>query len=185
MTSEQWLSELYQKNYALLYRIGRVVLGTDPVWENLIEDQIQETFVRAWQKYSYLREHPNPDGWLVECFRKCLANACRKQNREWKRRRIAVSRELPDPAFSAETPDPEMYMKAREQTDLLIRLLGEEDARLFIRYCINGEKAGEMAEELKISEQAFRMHIYRLKKKILKNREMFTCLVLLCLYGLK
>ena len=86
MAIDAWFSDLYERNYVLLYRVGRVFLGYDPVQETLIEDQIQETFIRAWQKRFFLKKHPNPDGWLVECFRRCLMNACRKKNREWKYR---------------------------------------------------------------------------------------------------
>lgn len=181
MTDDQWLSESFERNYALLYRIGRVILGTDPTWENMIEDQIQETYVRAWQKRSLLKKHPNPDGWAVECFRKCLANACRKQYREWKNRAFP---EQPE-EYSDETAIPETNAVLKEKSELLCQLLGEEDARLFLRYCVDGEKASEIASELRVSEQAFRMRICRIRKKILKNREIFTCLVFLCLCALQ
>ena len=65
MTVDAWLEALYERDYALLYRVGRVFLGSYADQEALIEDQIQETFVRAWQKRSSLQKHPNPDGWLV------------------------------------------------------------------------------------------------------------------------
>ena len=93
MLTDEWLSKMYEQDYALLYRVGRVFLGNDPARESLIEDQIQETFVRAWLKRAALKKHPNPDGWLVECFRKCLMNACRKQSREW-----ACPKSVPFPA---------------------------------------------------------------------------------------
>lgn len=183
MAVDTWFSELYERQYALLYRIGRVFLGYDPAQETLIEDQIQETFLRAWQKRSMLKEHPNPDGWLVECFRKCLMNACRKKSREWKYR---TALENPDAEETREPEQlsPEEYVKSREQMDLLFRLLGREDADLFLRYCVYGEKASSIAAELNVSEQALRMRISRLKKKILRNRELFTCLAFLCLLGL-
>ncbi len=88
--ADDWLSEMYERNYALLYRVGRIFLGAGSAKETLIEDQIQEAFVRAWQKRAALQKHPNPDGWLVDCFRKCLANACRRQNREWRRAAFSV-----------------------------------------------------------------------------------------------
>ena len=185
MTDDQWLSDLFDKNYALLYRVGRAILGYSNTWESMIEEQIQEAFVRAWQKRASLTKHPNPDGWLVECFRKCLANACRKQYREMKHR-VFTDRLPESPCEPAEEAfDPDVYVRLREQTELLNSLLGIEDARLFVRYCVNGEKASVLASELSISEQAFRMRLYRLKKKVLKNRKLFTCLVILCLSSLK
>ena len=68
---------------------------------------------------------------------------------------------------------------------MLFKLLGKEDAELFLRYCIYGEKAATIAAEMNVSEQALRMRISRLKKKILMNRDMFACLVFLCLLGLR
>lgn len=55
----------------------------------------------------------------------------------------------------------------------------------FLRYCIYGEKAATIAAEMHVSEQALRMRISRLKKKILMNKDLFACLVFLCLLGLR
>lgn len=184
MTNEAWLSDLYQRNYALLYRIGRVFLGSFANQETLIEDQIQETFIRAWQKHSLLQKHLNPDGWLVECFRKCLMNACRKQNREWQRTAFSVDMNNTPPVADTRGLSPDEYVRTREQLELLKKLLGEKDADLFIRYCVLGEKAAPIAADLGLSEQALRMRISRLKKKLLTNRELFACLVMLCLLGM-
>lgn len=185
MTDEAWLSELYERDYALLYRVGRIFLGSDAAREGLIEDQIQETFVRAWQKRAAVKSHPNPDGWLVECFRKCLLNACRKQAREWKRAACSLDAH-PAPQFAdTASLSPDEYAKTREQIDLLRRLLGEEDAQLFLRYCVYGERAAAIARDYGISETAVRMRVSRLKKKLLAHRQLFACVALLCLYGMR
>ena len=183
--ADDWLSEMYERNYALLYRVGRIFLGAGSAKETLIEDQIQEAFVRAWQKRGTLQKHPNPDGWLVDCFRKCLANACRRQNREWKRAAFSVDSQaapvIPDDKYVT----PEAYARSREQIALLKKLLGDGDAELFLRCCVYGEKAAPIAAEQGVSEQALRMRISRLKKKILANRELFGCFAALCLLSLR
>jgi RNA polymerase sigma factor (sigma-70 family) len=185
MTVDAWLEELYERDYALLYRVGRVFLGSNAAQETLIEDQIQETFVRAWQKRSSLQKHPNPDGWLVECFRNCLMNACKKQSREWKHHAFSIDAENAQPLADKVHLSPDDYARTKEQINLLRRLLGEKDADIFLRYCVYGEKASTIAAELNISDQALRMRISRLKKKILSNRTLFSCLVTLCLLGLR
>ena len=38
---DDWFSEMYERNYALLNRVGRIFLGGGSAKENLIEDQIQ------------------------------------------------------------------------------------------------------------------------------------------------
>ena len=185
MLMDKWLEELYERDYALLYGIGRVFLGNDPARETLIEDQIQETFIRAWQKRNALQKHPNPDGWLVECFRRRLLNACRKQNREWGRAAFSMDMDSVPDIRDERSIEPDEYARTSEQIALLKRLLGDQEADIFLRYCVYGEKAAPIANELGITEQALRMRISRLKKKILKNRELFAVLVALFLLSVK
>ena len=186
MSMESWLSDLYERDYALLYRIGRIFLGSYVNQESLIEDQIQEAFVRAWEKRNSLLKHPNPDGWLVDCFRKCLMNACKKQNREWARTAFSIDDTGNSPPV-AETKglSPDEYVRTKEQIELLKQLLGDRDADIFIRYCVLEEKAAPIAADLGLTEQALRMRVSRLKKKLLENRELFACLVILCLMSMK
>ncbi len=185
MVAEAWLTDLYERDYALLYRIGRIFLGSYSNQEILIEDQIQEAFLRAWEKRNSLQKHPNPDGWLVECFRKCLMNACRKQNREWMQTAFSMDMENTPAIADATKLSPDDYVRTREQIALLKKLLGEKDTDLFLRYCVYGEKAAPIAADLGMSEQALRMRVSRLKKKLLANQEMFACLVALCLLSMR
>ncbi len=121
---EAWYSELYQQNYALLYRLGRMLLADDPSMQQVIEDQIQNTFLLAWQLRKRLLRHPNPRGWLVATFRNGLRNQYRKQLREQKRRihtleDVAVQ-QLPD--TNALTT--EALLQTEDQRAALVSLLG-------------------------------------------------------------
>ena len=171
MVAEAWLTDLYERDYALLYRIGRIFLGSYSNQEILIEDQIQEAFLRAWEKRNSLQKHPNPDGWLVECFRKCLMNACRKQNREWMQTAFSMDMENTPAIADATKLSPDDYVRTREQIALLKKLLGEKDTDLFLRYCVYGEKAAPIAADLGMSEQALRMRVSRLKKSYLQIKK--------------
>lgn len=182
---EEWLSSLYKANYTLLFRIGRVFLGNDPSQQELIEDQIQEAFVLAWQKRTLLQKHPNPDGWLVETFRFCLLNQCRKQVREWKKRGFSVDDEKAEQIPDRNTPSAEEYVQTQEQLKMLHQLLGDRDADIFIRYCLYGVKAKEVGASYGMSEAAIRVCASRVKKKLLANQELFLCVVAMIAIGLK
>lgn len=171
MTDDAWFADLFQRDYALLYRVGQVFCGR----EGLIEDQIQEAFLRAWQKRAAVRRHPNPDGWLVECFRNCIRNACRREGRRMALSLDAAEAVIPDSARLS----PDDYARSREQIDLLHALLGDRDAELFLRFCVYGETAVSLAPEYGVSEAALRMRVSRLKKKILAHREPFACAAVL------
>ena len=178
MTDEAWFADLFERDYALLYRVGRVFCGR----ESLIEDQIQEAFLRAWQKRAAVRRHPNPDGWLVDCFRNCIRNACRREGRRAVLSLSAAAEAvLPDDARLS----PDDYARSHEQIDLLHELLGDRDAELFLRFCVYGETAARLAPEYGLSEAALRMRVSRLKKKILAHRELFACVAAVLLWTLR
>ena len=177
MTDEAWLADLFERNYPLLYRVGRVFCGR----ESLIEDQIQEAFLRAWQKRAAVRRHPNPDGWLVECFRNCIRNACRREGRRMALCLETAEAVIPDTARLS----PDDYARSREQIELLQKLLGDRDADLFLRFCVYGETAAALAPEYGVSEAALRMRVSRIKKKILAHRELFACAAAVLLWTLR
>lgn len=181
MNEEIWLSELYDRNYAMLFRIGRVFLGNNASQEGMIEDEIQETFLRAWRKRNVLQKHPNPDGWLVECFRKCLMNACRKQAVAWKHTAYSLDDDHMPACSDQKQKSPEEYVASKEQIELLMHLLGQKDAYIFLRYCVYGDTAASISKDYQISEQALRMRVSRIKKKILANQELFACVLAICL----
>ncbi len=183
MADEAWLSHLFEENYALLYRVGRVFLGDSTAQADLIEDQIQETFVLAWRHEQKVRNHPNPTGWLVETFRRSLLAQCRKVGREWKRRSFSLDTDDRPDVADLSAPSVESFAQGAEQTALLTRLLGRKDAELFLRYCVRGESAGSLAADYRMSESGVRVRISRIKKKLLLNRELFLCVVALLTLG--
>ena len=65
--------------------------------------------------------------------------------------------------------------------DLLIKLLGDENARLFYAYCIVGQSSKEIGQAYQLSENCVRMRVSRMKKKIIANQQLFFALVLLLL----
>lgn len=178
-SSDAWLSRLFEENYVLLYRVGRVFLGSFSAQEDMIEDQIQETFVIAWERQQKLMNHPNPAGWLVETFRRRLMAQCRKLGREWKRQAFSLDeKELPL-VVNQDIPTVEDLLQGKEQLALLKRLLGEKDADIFLRYCVQGQSAAQVASAYDMTESSVRVRVSRTKKKLLHNRAMFSCLVLL------
>lgn len=184
MIDEGWLSDLFEENYALLYRVGRIFLGDSAAQADLIEDQIQETFVLAWRHEQKVKNHPNPVGWLVETFRRRMMAQCRKLGREWKRRAFSLDTDdHPDMADSS-APSVESFVQGAEQTAMLARLLGKRDAELFLRYCVQGESAGRLAVDYQMNESSVRVRISRIKKKLLSNRELFLCVVTLLAFGI-
>lgn len=174
---EAWYSELFRQNYALLYRLGRMLLVDEPSMQQVIEDQIQNTFLLAWQQRKRLMHHPNPRGWLVVTFRNGLRNHYRKQIREKKCRIVSLDdttvRQLPD--TNELTAD--AFLQNEDQRSTLVSLLGERDAELFITYCVDGQTANEVGHQYSMSDDAVRMRVSRIKKKLIRHIDLFLGLI--------
>lgn len=187
MDDRAWLSGLFRSNYELLYRVGSLFLGAGK--GALVEDQIQEVFLLAWKKRRTLREHPNPAGWLVEALRRRLMALGRGMARESRLHAFSLDDRGRDEEGRAHEPEdtrcvrPEDFLIGEERRALLTELLGREDADLFWRYCIVGSRASELAGRYRISEEAVRMRVSRIKRRLLASRELFYA-VALALLGL-
>lgn len=87
---------------------------------------------------------------------------------------------MADPA----APSLESFVEGAQSKALLYKLLGENDAELFLRYCVQGESAKQLAQDFHMSETNVRVRISRLKKKLLLNKELFLYIVSLLMVGM-
>ncbi len=183
MDDQTFISELFRKHYELLYRVGSLFLGAGQ--GALVEDQIQEVFLLAWRKRKALRDHPNPAGWLVEAMRRRLMALGRGMARESRMRAFSMDgRQAGGAGENGEIEDtscvrPEDFLIGEERRALLTQLLGREDAELFWRYCIVGTRAGELAGRYHISEEAVRMRVSRIKRRLIAHRELFYAIAVM------
>ena len=74
---EKWVNELYIKLSPKLFRIARRRLGDDDEAQNAVQD----TFVDLIKKIETVRDHPNPEGWLVNALRISIARELDKQKK--------------------------------------------------------------------------------------------------------
>lgn len=177
-----WLSEHFRENYAMLQAIGRLFLGGDPAQLDMIDDVIQDVFVRLWQKRDRLREHPNVDAWLVEAMRRQLKG---QLSRKARRQRCAPTQSADDPQgpnldhVAQQTyPEPSDLLEGRERYDLLVSLLGKENAAIFYAFCVLHYSARELATQYGISEGCVWTRISRSKQKILARPDLFFVMML-------
>ena len=184
MTKETWFENLFEESYTLLYRIGRVFQGMPSGRGDVIEDLIQETFILAWKHRSKLMAHPNPTGWLVETFRRCMMAQSRKAKKESIRQAFSMDQDELPPMEDRVAVPIEKLVQGKEQIVMIHNLLGDKNAIIFLRYCLQGESAKKLAVEYQMSESGIRVRVSRLKKKLLANRAMFLCIAALFAHGL-
>ena len=185
-----WLSGIYDAYYDLLYDMGRRLLRGQPALQDSLYDILQEVFLALWRKRDVLATHENIGGWLVNALRLEIRASLRKLLRHSKREAFSLDdAEKPSQAAEAEAAMPQGDMLEplfyKEKEEALCKLLGQENARLFIEYTVNGYSAVELSEMYGISEGSIRMRVNRAKKKILEHPQIFSACLLaaLCFRG--
>ena len=78
---EKWVNELYTKLSPKLLRIARRRLGD----EDKAQNAVQDTFVDLIKKIETVRNHPNPEGWLVNALKNFIARELADQKKRSER----------------------------------------------------------------------------------------------------
>lgn len=133
--------------YQYLYQHGEDFFET--------EDIAQETYLMALEEWDSLKEHPNPAGWLMVTAR----NLCKGYHRHvyFRKESFEEKEDIPyeEPAYNL------VLME-----DLLKNVYKKRDLPIARKYFLEGESIEEIAEDMGVSEGAFRSKIYRMKRRM-------------------
>ena len=179
MDDRQWFEQVYRQHADFLFRVGRRFQnpGED---EDVLTDLIQEVFLLLWDRREELMRHPNIGGWLVEALKFRIRGSRSKLTRRGLRHAYSLDEEDAAPiADDAQTP--EQSAEIAGHLDAIRELLGEENARLFIAYVLEGRSAKELAQERGVTDSCIAMRILRLKKRLAQHPEVFYALLILSL----
>ena len=145
--------QVYLKYYPVLMVYGRTIVAD----ESLIEDTIQELFLKLWEKQNDLFIKTSLDSYLLVAFRNNLIRKL-KEN----------SQGVPNLELMQEET-PELLLKKEEELRTLFNKLPPRQKEvLFLRY-YKGKSYQEIANILGISYQVARNFSYRGIKFLRKN----------------
>ncbi|MEG1092317.1 MAG: sigma-70 family RNA polymerase sigma factor [Acinetobacter sp.] len=185
----EWASELYLNHSRRLRDIGNLFVSFNPLQMQIVEDAVQNVFCLLIKKGNTLMEHPNIEGWLICTLRLKLREQFRAYKQDTKYSTFSFDDENEDAAINqAEMAygqkDGLKILLDQEQLQRLEDLLGKENAELFYMYCVNGQPAKAVAQEFGISESAVWVRANRIRKKLMKNKELFLAFVFIILKSL-
>lgn len=158
---EQWLKQLYDANYDMLYRLASNRLTAGMGHSADVQDVLQEVFLLAFTKE--IDRHSNPEGWLVVT----TVNICKNYIRSNARQARKISKckqELLDRNHQSDNDT----MKSTDMHLSLEQVLDQEEYDLFIKYCESGRTLDALAKETNLSSNALRVRIFRIRKKLQK-----------------
>ena len=141
--------ELYETVYKDLYRLAYYYLGNGQD----AEDAVSETVLKAYEKFSSLRDKNSFRGWIF----KILVNQCKSQQRRGYTRKNTELME--EPSYHPELADRVM---AKE----LLSCLSEEERQIVALTVFGGYKGEEIAALLHKRHSTIRSKYRRALKKL-------------------
>lgn len=168
MRSGDWLKEMYDANYAALYRLAAYRLRVHGGNESDAPEVVQDVFLLAAKKK--IINHPNPKGWLNTVTENICKNYARKD-----RRNTAKQRRCAEETLNKNVHSTLLFVepsgRPMDESDARMTMeqaLPPEDWKLLQDYCLEGKPIEVLAAQMHVSENALRVRIHRLRKKIEK-----------------
>ena len=142
---------------------------------HIAEDITQDTFLKAYQRLSTLKEPQSFASWLYVI----TANQCKawlRKNRKWTQSLEGTSRAQLEKATYSEyviAENERVTEEAqREVVKKLLAKLQESDRTVITLYYLGGMTYGEISEFLGVSEAAIRNRLYRARHRLKKEEPM-------------
>lgn len=179
----QRLTLLFEEHYQSIYRRCFWVAGFQPAYHQLIEDCIQDAFVKAASHYDEYKDYENPVGWIAITACNRLKSELRRERR---RKRIFADlhpEQLESMAVSENNV--ENFLKNQEIIDQLCRIydmLTDKEKLIFQAYFLERKKMREVAAENGMEIGAVRSGIKRIRRRARSTRQLGIIFFLLFLY---
>lgn len=160
MNSDRWLKDLYDANYSMLYRVASNRLRLYSGNTSDVQDILQEVFLLAVKKD--ISTHPNPEGWLI----KATVNVCKEYVRASKRHERRANKRMQQNITHTPPPTSNLSEDIVDVRMLIECTFSKSDQELIEQYCFLELSVEQIAQQLKISENAVRIRIHRIRNKL-------------------
>ncbi len=151
-------AQVVRDHWVVVFRLLAHLTGNDHDAEELT----QETFLRAWQRWTKVQPGTKPRAWLMRIARNAHVDLYRRQQK------VRFRPLVDDRGSLANEPSrgPEVSEEAASVRAALQEL--PETARLVFLLRVEGELSfAEIAEELETTEEAARWHMHQARTKLL------------------
>lgn len=165
MNSDLWLRNLYDTYYNMLYRIAALILQASLGHTTDVQDVLQDVFLIAAQTDG-LTTHPNIKAWLCQTTKHLCMNYVRGN----RRRSMRNHRYATEVYSSVANPASAGHAEASVTRLSIVQTLTEEDWELLRRYTLEEMTVERLAEETRISVNALRVKIFRIRKILKENQ---------------
>lgn len=179
------LEQLYTEHYHSVFRLCASIVRYDPQLYPLIEDCVQEAFLKAIKHYDAFRNYKNPMGWISIAATNRLKSELRKETNRRKTVFPLAFDECESAAFSHNNVE---EMLAKEDTiqklSNIYQMLTEREKIIFNEYFIKGKRMQEVIETTGFSHNSIRSAINRIRKRAKSIKYLTLFLLSECFFHL-
>ena len=172
-------SVFYRHNYRKLYSYG-ISLGMD---SELIDDIIQELFVKLYTRPQLIKDFSTIQAFLYAAMRNAFVNH-EKQRKKYLYLDEFENFELPYFVENTQIEDEEELKALKEKIHRIINSLTPRQKEIIYLRFLHQKEYEEIAQIMDMSEQAARNLTYRAMEKIRKeNNDFFVLLFMIALFS--
>lgn len=163
--------EMYEKNCDRLYSyISRMVDNN----KFEAEDLLQDVFRVAYERWDYVRTHPNIPAFLMLVAKHKLM--------KWRvRRRNLYIDDMDALDALAEKEEARSCYASAELMLSLRSVLSNEEVDLLRYYYEYGYTAAEISEKLGVTETCFKARVARMKERVRNHKSMILTIMIVCM----
>lgn len=178
-----YMRKLTQTSADVLLKYAYRFFGYQQHMQEVAEEAVQDTFLKAVEDVESLMKHPNPIGWLKVSLRNILLNIKREQHWKFEEAKEVI----------VENPEKQLYVvldafdhfdrypRLKELEDVVNTILTPDEATTFYDHFLSGLTTEETAILEGVSSDTVRGRISRIRKKLRKHYDM-QCFFLLLLF---
>jgi len=170
---EAFYEHLCNQYFERIYSYCQRLVKGQTHFMDFVEDCTQNTFLEARKQISYLRNHPNVEGWLYTTARN-LVNQSYRSMYVKKKYEVMMDENIATNLMESDYELEDLFSSSVDLDNLCTGILSQLNAQesdLYRDYYKNNMSVPELAKKYDVSATAITTRIYRLKKKIKK----FVC----------
>ena len=163
-----FIEALYDRWYDYICQQCYRFVNYEPIRSLLVEDWVQEAFIKAARHYTQLQSHPNAVGWIIKTSENQILNETRKL----RVRRKTLSLDSGSAALPT-SPENEIetWLSKQNTADTIVairELLSDRESNVFDEFFVKEHSLKATAETLNLSSSAVASTIHRIRGKLKK-----------------
>lgn len=161
----QIIGQLYDQFYDSIFQLCETIANHNPQFHSLIEDCIQDAFVKALLYYEDFKDYTNPMGWIAVAARNRLQTEIRKQ-RIRRRHIYLLFMSYKQALLFAEKSDNMLArIELADQIAVINKTLTKKEKIIFTEYFVKRNRMKEIVKDTGLSHNSVRSGIRRIRKK--------------------